>query len=208
MVFFNKEQIEELHHLYRANLINSCSGYKSANLIGTRSAEGVSNVAIFSSVIHLGSDPALLGFVLRPATVIRNTYDNIKKTKYYTINHIHQEILADAHHTSAKYDQKISEFDMTDLSEIFLEDFFAPFVDRAPVKIGMKFLEEYLINANQTILVIGEIQDIYIDKELLEADGFVNLSKGRIAAINGLDGYSIPELKVRMNYQRPKISGS
>jgi flavin reductase (DIM6/NTAB) family NADH-FMN oxidoreductase RutF len=156
----------------------------------------------------LGSDPALLGFVLRPATVIRNTYDNIKKTKFYTINHIHQEILADAHHTSAKYDEKISEFDMTDLSEIFLEDFFAPFVNRAPVKIGMKFLEEYVINANQTILVIGEIQNIYIEKELLEVDGFVNLSKGRIAAINGLDGYSIPELKVRMDYQRPKISGS
>ena len=95
---------------------------------------------------------------------------------------------------------------MTDLSEIFLEDFFAPFVNRAPVKIGMKFLEEYMINANQTIFVIGEIQNIYIDKELLEADGFVNLSKGRIAAINGLDGYSIPELKVRMDYQRPKIS--
>jgi flavin reductase (DIM6/NTAB) family NADH-FMN oxidoreductase RutF len=208
MVIFKKQQIEELDNLFRANLINSCSGYKSANLIATRSAEGVSNVAIFSSVIHLGSDPALLGFILRPATVIRNTYENIKKTNYYTINHIHQEILSDAHHTSAKYGQEISEFEMTNLSETVIDNFFAPFVGSAPVKIGMKFLEEYVINANQTILVVGEIQNIYMDEGLMETDGFVNLSKGRIAAINGLNGYAIPDLKVRLDYQRPKISVS
>ncbi|MDZ7614628.1 MAG: hypothetical protein U5K51_13715 [Flavobacteriaceae bacterium] len=113
--------------------------------------------------------------------------------------------MADAHHTSAKYNQEISEFDMTNLSEMDMDNFFAPFVSSAPIKIGMKFREEYLISANQTTLVIGEVQIIYIDEGLLETDGFVNLSKGRIAAINGLDGYAIPELKVRLDYQRPKI---
>jgi len=194
-----------MHHLYKINLINSCSGYKSANLIGTKSKNGISNVAIFSSVTHIGSSPALLGFFLRPTTVIRNSYENIKETGFFTINHVHEAILQDAHHTSAKYDKSLSEFDFTLLEEEYKGDYLVPFVKEAPVQIAMTYVEEYPINANDTILLIGEIKDLYIADDLLEADGFVNLSKANVASINGLDGYSIPKLKTRLEYQRPKI---
>jgi flavin reductase (DIM6/NTAB) family NADH-FMN oxidoreductase RutF len=193
-----------MHHLYRINLINSCSGYKSANLIGTKSSKGVSNVAIFSSVTHIGSEPALLGFFLRPNTVIRNTYDNIKETATFTINHIHESILQDAHHTSAKYDATVSEFDFTQLEEDYKNNFFAPFVKNSPVQMAMTYVEEYPIKANGTILLIGAIQDLYIEDNLLKKDGFVNLSEANVVAINGLDGYTLPKLKTRMEYQRPK----
>lgn len=62
----HKQEIEQLEKRYRLNLINSLSGVKSANLIGTQSLSGQPNVAIFSSVVHLGSHPAQLGFILRP----------------------------------------------------------------------------------------------------------------------------------------------
>ena len=76
----NQEQIEELEKIYRINLINSCSGYKSANLIGTVSKKGEENLAIFSSITHLGSNPPLLGFFLRPTEIVpRHTYLNIKE---------------------------------------------------------------------------------------------------------------------------------
>ena len=107
---FSYKDINEMHHLYRINLINSCSGYKSANLIGTKSKSGISNVAVFSSITHIGSDPSMLGFFLRPTTQIRNTYTNIKETRKFTINHIHEDILHDAHHTSAKYADSISDW--------------------------------------------------------------------------------------------------
>lgn len=202
---FSCKAIHEMPHLYKINLINSCSGYKSANLIGTKSKKGINNVAIFSSVTHIGSSPALLGFFLRPTTVIRNTYENIKETGFFTINHVHESILKDAHHTSAKYDKSISEFDFTTLEEEFKEDYLVPFVKEAPVQIALKYVEEYHIKSNDTILLIGEIKDLYISDGLLDADGFINLSKANIASINGLDGYSIPKLKTRLEYQRPKI---
>ena len=205
MPHFNQKDINDMHHLYKINLINSCSGYKSANLIGTKSKNGISNVAIFSSVTHIGSSPALLGFFLRPTTVIRNSYENIKETGFFTINHVHEAILQDAHHTSAKYDKSLSEFDFTLLEEEYKGDYLVPFVKDAPVQIAMTYVEEYPINANDTILLIGEIKDLYIADDLLEADGFVNLSKANVASINGLDGYSIPKLKTRLEYQRPKI---
>ncbi|MFD1294428.1 flavin reductase family protein [Lutibacter holmesii] len=203
MNYFNKEDINSLEHLYKINLINSCAGYKSANLIATKSTDAITNLAIFSSVIHLGSSPPLLGFILRPTTVPRDTYDNIMETGYFTINHIHENILKDAHHTSAKYDKSVSEFDVTDLETAYKDNFYAPFVKNSPVQLGMKYIEEYDIKANNTKLVIGEIQGLYIDEKLLENDGFINLSKGAIATINGLDGYAIPNLKERMDYQRP-----
>lgn len=205
MTHFNQKDINEMHHLYKINLINSCSGYKSANLIGTKSSDGISNVAIFSSVTHIGSAPAVLGFFLRPNTVTRNTYDNIRETGFYTINHVHEPNLIEAHHTSAKYDKSISEFDKTLLEEDYKGNYLVPFVKDAPVQIAMKYIEEYPIKVNNTILVIGEIQDLYLADNLLEPDGFIDLSKANVASINGLDGYTIPKLKSRLAYQRPKI---
>lgn len=205
MAQFSRDDINKMHHLYRINLINSCSGYKSANLIGTQDKEGVSNVAVFSSITHLGSNPGLLGFFLRPTTVIRNTYNNIKATGKYTLNHIYDGILEDAHHTSAKYDSSISEFDVTTLQEEYKDDFFAPFVKDCPIQLAMSYVEEYPIKANNTILLIGRIEKLYVPDELLEKDGFINLSKGKVATINGLDGYAVPELKTRLEYQRPKV---
>ena len=204
MISFSKSDIEALPHLQKINIINSAAGYKSANLLGSKSKDGITNLAVFSSVTHYGSSPAILGFVVRPTTVARNTYDNLKSTGYFTINSVHKESLEDAHHTSAKYPDEISEFDKTVFEEEYRNDFYAPFVKRAPIQIGLKFLEEYHIKANGTLLVLGQIENLFIQENLLEDDLFINLSKGNIATINGLDGYTVPESPKRLPYQRPK----
>lgn len=205
MAAFTIKEINDLDHLYKINLINSCSGFKSANLIATKSKDGIENVAVFSSVTHIGSNPPLLGFFCRPTTVTRNTYTNLKETGIYTINPIHEAILEEAHHTSAKYPSDISEFEMTTLASEYKRDCIAPFVKEAPIQMEMKYIEEYFIKANDTILVIGEIQNLYIQDHLLAKDGFIDLEKANVAAINGLDGYTIPKLKTRLDYQRPKV---
>lgn len=204
MQFFNQEDIYNLNKIFRINLINSCSGFKSANLLGTISEEGVTNVAVFSSVTHLGSSPPTLGFILRPTTVPRNTHKNIKDLGYFTINHIWEDVIEDAHHTSAKYPEEISEFEMTDLEPEFKGNFKAPFVKGAPVQMSMKFIEEIYVPSNDVMLIVSQIQELYIEDKLLEEDGLINLSKGNVATINGLDTYAIPKFKKQLTYQRPK----
>ena len=113
MHHFNSSDFKNFSKVYRLNLINSVTGYKSANLIGSQSLDGKENLAIFSSVIHLGSNPALIGFILRPTTVPRHTYSNIKSTGIFTLNAVTKKVISDAHHTSAKYPDFISEFDKT-----------------------------------------------------------------------------------------------
>ncbi len=204
MQFFDNKDIFNLDKIYRINLINSCSGFKSANLLGSISVDSTPNVAVFSSVTHLGSSPPTLGFILRPTTVPRDTYKNIKEFGVFTINHIWEDVIEDAHHTSAKYPEGISEFDMTDLESEFKGKFKAPFVKNAPVQMSMKFIEEIYVPSNDVMLIVAQIQELYVSDELLQADGLINLSKGNIATINGLDTYAIPKFKKQLSYQRPK----
>jgi flavin reductase (DIM6/NTAB) family NADH-FMN oxidoreductase RutF len=204
MKVFSASKLKSLDHLFNINLINSLSGYKAANLIGTISSEGIENVAVFSSIVHLGSNPPIFGFIVRPTTVPRNTYKNIRETGFYTINHIAKDFIEDAHHTSAKYPEHISEFDKTKLNPEYKHDFLAPYVAESPIQIGMKYLEEYHIKSNDVLLVVGQIEMVFIQDDILEQDGFVDLSKGNIATVNGLDGYAVPINNSRLKYQRPK----
>ena len=101
--YFSEPDINQLEKKYKINLINSIGGFKSANLLGTISSEGITNLSIISSVVHIGADPALMGFILRPTTVPRNSYDNRLKNKTFTINQVNKYIVGKAHFTSAKF---------------------------------------------------------------------------------------------------------
>ena len=203
MVEINREDIRKMDKIYRLNLINCVPGYKSANLIGTKSKNGQSNLAIFNSVIHIGSNPPLLGFLLRPANVPRHTYQNIEETKLFTVNHIHAEFIDKAHYTSAKFNQNISEFTMAGLTEEYLNDFYPPFVKESKLKIALSFLEEYEIKANKTILIVGEIQSIFLPEDIVEKNGVLNLNKINDVCISGLNNYHKAEQIVSFDYARP-----
>jgi flavin reductase (DIM6/NTAB) family NADH-FMN oxidoreductase RutF len=204
MKCFDSNDINSLDKIFRINLINSCSGFKSANLLGTISTEGNTNVAVFSSVTHLGSNPPTLGFILRPTTVPRNTYKNIRDTGVFSINHIFEAIIEDAHHSSAKYPEEISEFNVTNLEAEFKEGCKVPFVKNSPVQMEMKFVEEVYIKSNDVIMVVAQIEKLFVNEHLIHEDGFIDLSSGNVVAINGLDGYAGTTLKERFGYQRPK----
>ncbi len=203
MKHITSKDIEEMEKIYRLNLINSCTGYKSANLIATKSAKGIPNVAVFSSVTHLGSNPAMLGFVTRPLSVSRNTYKNIKETSYFTVNHIHEKMIEQAHHTAAKYDEEISEFHKTGLTEEYLNDFHAPYVRQSKIKLGCKYINEYHIEENDTLLIVAAIEHLYFDEGIQMPDGWLRLDDAGTVTVNGLDGYSLPTLLDRFHYARP-----
>ena len=204
MKHYSKKDINEMNRIYRLNLINSCTGYKSANLIGTISTNKIYNVAVFSSITHLGSDPALLTFIVRPTTVPRDTYKNIIDTKQFTVNHINIDDIEDAHHTSARYPEKISEFDMTKLKKEFKDGYSAPFVKSSKIKLGCKFLNQYEIKENNTLLVVAEINDIFFEENIIQKDGWLNLDTAKTVTVNGLDGYALPKLVDRFKYAKRK----
>ena len=200
---FSKDELSSMSKVPRLNLLNCITGYKSANLIGTLSDNGTLNVAIFSSVTHLGSEPPLIGFILRPTTVPRDTYKNIKETGYFTVNHITSDMISDAHHSSASYEEPISEFDKTYLEPEYIANHQTPFVKGSPVKLYCKFLNEYIIKENGCLHIIASVEELYVDENLLHDDNWIQLDRGNVVTINGLDGYAVPKIVDRFNYARP-----
>ena len=186
----SKQDILNTSRINRLNLVNSITGIKPANLIGTISKDGNSNLAIFSSIIHLGSNPALIGFISRPNKKSRrDTINNILETKYYTINHIHQDFIEQSHKTSGKYKKDISEFKMCNLTEDFLFDFPAPILKESRIKMGLKLKNIINITDNETKLIVGSIEHIYIDDVALEDNGNINLEIINDVGIGGLNNY-------------------
>ncbi len=189
-MIITREDIDQGDKIWRINIINSITGIKPGNLIGTKSDAGISNLAIISSVVHLGSNPPLIGFIMRPNhEVKRDTYKNIMENGYFTINHVNNRIIKQAHYTSAKFDEDISEFDTCELTEEYLNDFSAPFVKESKIKIGLKLTDTIDIKVNKTKLIIGEVVLIDIDKSFVSQEGGINLEKVSSIGISGLDSY-------------------
>lgn len=189
---------------YRATFINSLAGFKTAVLIGSKSEDGFSNLAIFNSLIHIGANPPMYGFLCRPDTVKRDTLSNILETNYYTFNYVKAEDYEKAHQTSAKYEREVSEFEKTGFGETYIDNFFAPFVQEAVVKIGLRFEEKIDIKINGTILIIGSIEKIVLNENIISKDGFVALEKERVLACTGLDAYYQTEFIGRLSYAKPE----
>lgn len=185
----SKNDIDNLEHTFAINLINSITGIKPANLIGTSDLNGSQNLAIFSSIFHLGSKPPLIGFVTRPSKkVIRHTLSNILETKFYTINHIPPQYTKNAHLTSAKFEKEISEFDTCGFTSELKDNFCAPFVKESAIKIGMKYVDSIPIVHNNTTIIIGEVENITIDNNsLIDNNGNIDLSHS--SGVSGLHTY-------------------
>lgn len=198
----NQQQILAADRKFRLNLINSLTGIKPANLIGTTSPEHGTNLAIFSSVVHLGATPPLYGFIMRPLDVMRNTYANIKETGVYTINHVPLDKAQSAHQTSGKYPEDISEFDECGFTESYIDGFTAPFVEESPIKLGLRFVDELSIKQNDTHLIIGEIEHVLCSDEYVDARGYVDFEQADIAGIGGLNRYYRLSLENEYPYVR------
>jgi flavin reductase (DIM6/NTAB) family NADH-FMN oxidoreductase RutF len=199
---FTKERLDALEKHTRSHLINSLSGFKSANLIGTQDLQGNTNLSIVSSVIHLGANPPLVGMIIRPHSVPRHTFENILQTGLYTINQVNQSIYEQAHQTSARYDKDESEFEATGLTPEYLSDFSAPFVKESRLKYSVKLVEHQHLAINGTEFVIGEIVDVYVDDDAVQTDGFIDLHTINTVAISGLDCYYTGNKLARLPYAK------
>ena len=206
MIKLNSEHIALMEKFYRINLINSIAGYKSVNLLGSISSDGITNLAIVSSVFHLGSNPPLLGMVLRPEREHNDTLKNITDTNHYTLNNVLPEWFMQAHQTSASYPSGVSEFDQCGFTKEYLPAFKAPFVRQSSVRIGLEVREMIDMEINGTTIIIGEVIHISADDGIIAEDGLINHQKAESMAVTGLDSYYLPKFVDRLAYAKPGVN--
>lgn len=196
------KEIYSWNHEYRLKFINSLSGYKGVHLIGSIGKNRISNLAIFNSIVHISSEPARIGFIVRPLSVRRDTYNNIIDTGYFTINHVHKSFVEKAHFTSLKLEKTESEFDLCNFTEQFISNFHAPFVGESNIKIGLKLIEDIEIKESGCRLIIGEVLLVETEEQFLEKDGQLDLEKSYDVCVTGLNQYSSVNKMINIPYAR------
>ena len=196
--------LQAMDRYQRANFVNCLGGFKPATLIVTQDAAGLSNVALFTNIVHLGADPTLIGFINRPKEATPHTLKNIESTGLFTMNHVTLNQIEAAHQTSAKYPDGVFEFDHVALTEQVRSEFSVPFVAGSPVQLGMKLVDIMPIKHNGTYLVIGELVCAFLDESNVATDGFIDLAEAGSLAVSGLQGYYQPKFLQKLGYARPK----
>ena len=202
VIHYNNDDIKRLDRFYRSNLINSIIGIKQANLVGTVSKKNTTNLAIFSSGIHLGSSPALIGIFSRPETKHpKQTMENIAVNKRFTINHVNPDILKRSHATSYKFSKYTSEFRECKLNEKYVENFDVPFVDEAEIAIGLEYLNDYKIVENGVVMIVGEIKHVIIkNSDHLQENGEINFQSSNSIGVSGNNTYYELSKKMTLDY--------
>ncbi|MCR9106970.1 MAG: flavin reductase family protein [Gammaproteobacteria bacterium] len=204
-MILNAADIESMEQRRRAALVNSLSGFKSANLVGTANVRRATNLAIMSSVVHLGSHPPLLALVVRPGGEERHTLANILATGCYTINHVNSALVEAAHQTAARYPNEVSEFTATGLTPRWRDGFDAPAVEEAHVRMGLRLREHQELSINATHLVIGEVVFVELPDNSLRSDGSLDIAAADTVALAGLDSYYLTQPHKRMAYAKPDL---
>jgi flavin reductase (DIM6/NTAB) family NADH-FMN oxidoreductase RutF len=200
------DKLETWDRFTRANFVNSLSGFRPVSLIGTKHPSGVENLAIFSNIVHLGADPALIGFINRPKAAAPHTIKNIETSGHYTINHIQAHFIEQAHQTSAKYPDTQSEFSAVGLQPEYLDGFPAPFVASSMIKYALTLEEIIPVQVNDTFLVIGRLVAAYVPESVIGTDGFIDLTSVGSLCSNGLDAYYETQLLTRLPYAKVPAS--
>lgn len=196
------EEIQSWERFYRANFVNALSGFKAVSLVSTVNKEGTSNLAVFSNIVHIGADPALIGFINRPRAASPHTLANIEATGFFTINHVHPTFADKAHQTSAKYPEGVSEFEAVGLTPTFKAGFPAPFVAESMVQYALELSELVFLEKNNTYLVVGSLQHVFLDPDFVCSDGLIDLNKAESMVSLGVDAYCTTLPHARFAYAK------
>ena len=91
----------------------------------------------------------------------------------------------------------------TGLEEEYLEQFYAPFVKKSPLKLGCSLVETQTLKINETVLLIASIDHIYVEEKGLRQDGSLDLNILESVTVSGLDEYHVGEKLSRLSNAKP-----
>jgi flavin reductase (DIM6/NTAB) family NADH-FMN oxidoreductase RutF len=192
MTSFTRDDILSMDKAFRTPFINGLSGFRSAVLVGTVNELGRPNLAVFSSTLHVGANPPLMGLLLRPAAAKQHTRDNIFTSRSFTINAIRSSFLSAAHQAAMRLPADESEFDRCGFTPRYWAGLAAPAVHESPLRIGLSLVEHHEVNCNQTTLIVGAIEQVDIATDLLDPDGHLRPDRADLVCCGDLETYYQP----------------
>ena len=201
-MIYTLDDISKWDRRYRAHCLNTLHGPKTAALLATRSSQGVSNLAVMNSIVHVGANPPMIGMIFRPLTVERHSYTNIMETGRFSLNLIHEGILDKAHQCSAKYAAEVSEFNAVGLTESFELDSEIPTVLECPIQILLQKEEQHPLK-NDCIFMVSSVLAIRVPGNKISDQGHVDHESLHTIGVLGLDHYFTIDKTIQKEYAQP-----
>lgn len=172
-------------------LLNNVLGPRLAVLVGSRSDREDDNVAVFNTFQPLGARPPLFSLLIRPLDRQRDTYENMRTTKEWTVNFIRPEWVTKAHATSQHFPPGVSEFEQVGLKKEQKDGISPPFVALAPVQMWFTWGREIDIPENGTRLIVGHLRQLWLSDQLVH-EGDFDFSAREFVSSWGLEHYVVP----------------
>ncbi len=162
--------------------------------VSTISKCGIPNLAPFSFFTGVGSRPPSLLFC--PANKRdgsrKDTLLNIEDTGNFVVNVVSENLAKQMHASSADVDFEIDEFAAVGLTAIPSERAHgAPRVGEAKVSIECDLMQSLHLGTGPgaSNIVIGRIERIHIDDDVLDGNGFADAAKLQTIGRMGSPGY-------------------
>ena len=168
--------------------------------VGSRSAEGVNNLAPFSFFNVVSVDPPMVMFCpIGQPDMRKDTLSNVRDTGVYTINIVSEGIAEQMNITSGSVPPEVDEFELAGLTATKGVMVAAPRVEEAPVSLECELVEVLPIGNGR--MVIGEVKAFHVDEEIFDGDWIVS---SRIEAVGRMAGSEYARTTDPLLMVRPK----
>ena len=140
---------------------------------GSRSTEGVDNLAPFSYFMGVSSAPPALAISVARGRGgrLKDTASNILDTGAFTVSIVSQDIAAAMNQTSAPFAPEQSEFEATGLTPVNGDRVAAPYPAEAKISLECELIHSH--DLGSTHLLVGEVVLFHLQDDLLK-DGRVD----------------------------------
>jgi flavin reductase (DIM6/NTAB) family NADH-FMN oxidoreductase RutF len=169
-------------------ILNTILGPRPVVLVGTRATSGTDNLAIFNTLQPVGARPPLFTLLVRPLDRQRDSYENMKETREWSVNFFRPKSIQKAHATREHFPNTVSEFDAVGLEREKKEGIHSPFLASAPVQMWFQWGREIDFPENGTRLVLGHLRKLWLSKEI-QLTGSPDFTSFPIVSSWGLSHY-------------------
>lgn len=175
-------------HIYR--LMTSLVVPRPIAWVGSRSSDGVDNLAPFSYFMAVSSKPPALAISVARAGrgVLKDTAANILETGVFTVSMVPRALGEAMVRTSLRWPEETSEFEAAGLRAVPGDVVAAPRPAAAPATMGCRLLHHH--DLETTHLLVGEVLAFHLDDALLVTgrDGNPEIDSKKLDPLGRLGG--------------------
>ena len=162
---------EEIEAVDAYKLVSGLVVPRPIGWIGSRSADGINNLAPYSFFNAVAASPPTVIFAPTGQPDARkDTLSNVRETGVFSVNIVNFELGPQMNATSGTYPNDVDEFEVAGLTVLEAESIDAPMVAEAPATFECRVSQIVEIGAAPmgSQVVFGEIIAFNVDDELLD----------------------------------------